>query len=449
MLRSVLDFGAVADDLLPTGHVNPNATDNRQPFQAAIDDVSMSGGSLVVPSGRFRVAGAGVLLAIRKRMELVFEPGGVIVVDADAQTDVLLVEGAGSDAMRTVLRGVEIRPRGSQYDRGRHGIIVRAPFVRLVDNWLVADVAGWGVVVESGTSGTPGLLGETLEPQGSYHNANGVVVRDGLVAECGEVSGPNAFSGDAARGGGINVHGSDANAVTVQDVFAEGCNVCFRDGSLEGVTWLRCYVEVGGPTKAVGFMDDSAAGALYVRCREEIAVPSKPGLHTKSIGSSTLFRNTRASSVDDDLRTIAQPLRNTHDRWSYRQRVHLVPGAQVVKLSYDGNPPIWAYSASIARGDTRSSSSSNVVVQAQLELPTLNDWSVGLPAQVADQQIAARSAALLACDVVAGPVVRGYQDAAGGLFCVRVENRTQAPVDLDVVWSMEVFERSQPDTQGP
>jgi len=90
-----------------------------------------------------------------------------------------------------------------------------------------------------------------------------------------------------------------------------------------------------------------------------------------------------------------------------------------------------------------------VHVDATVELPTANDWTAALPMQTADAQINARAAQLLALDVSCGPVARGYQDAAGGLFLTRCVSGMQAPVTVDLVWTMEIFQRSTPNTAGP
>lgn len=431
--------GLVGDARNGQGQWNAQPTDNRAALQAAID--ACPGGILEIPAGMYyvRAKGGGAALAITKPMQLRAAPEAVLFIDGDAQTDALLLEIPYDVHAWSSYRPIEVAVtiRGWHFASAsyRHGIVSHG-FGFYIHDSQVDEAAGWGVLIESGTAGSS-LEGATLLPQGQYTNSNTSRVDRVLVADDGR---QDLVGGTVDGGGGIRVHGSDANGIEVANVFCTYAPTCFADGSLEGVTWRRNYVEVGGPSQAIGYADWSAAGARYYDCREEIQHPSVPGLHSRSFGSTTLFRGTPAASVDAELASIASPMRNTVPHWTWRQTpVTLPPGASVVRSA-----PNWSYSYGLWRGDARTAAD-RVHVVATPEMHTVNVWGSRLSPQAADAQVAQRAAALLAVDVTCGPVATGYQDDAGGLFLVRCVNATPNPVTLDMVWSAEMWTPSSPN----
>jgi hypothetical protein len=436
-------FGVLGGARADSGVWNPQPTDVRAPLQAWLD--ACAGRDLVLPAGAYyvRARGGGAALAITHPTRLRAEPDAVLWVDGDDATDVLLLEFTPDVHAWSGIRPVDVAVtiRGWHLGSGsyRHGIVSHVAGAYVHDS-QINEAGGWGVLVESGTAGNAGLEGATRLPQGMYVNSNFSRLERLLVADDGD----QGYPGDVEKGGGVRVHGSDANGIEVADSFATYVNVGFDDGSLEGVTWRRDYVEVGGPSHAVGFRDDSSGGARYFDCREEIATPSVPGPHSRAFGGYTLFAGTPAATVDGLLRSVALPLRNTQDRWQWRQRgVTLPPGATVVRSA-----PDWNNSSYVMRPDMRVANA-EVQLTVTAELPAVDVWDAHLSPQAANAQTAARAAQLLALDVSCGAVAVGYQDSSGGLALARCENGTQAPVVVDLLWAGEVYARSSANTGGP
>lgn len=434
-------FQGASDARDAQGNWNPSPTDVRATLQAKID--AAAGDELVIPPGDYylRAKGGGAAVAVTKPTAIRCMPGAVFYLDGDAQTDGFLFEYTPDVHAWSNLRPSPscINLRGWHFAPGsfRHGIVLHHVRADIYGS-QVCEAGGWGYLAESGTAGV-NLEGATLLPAGTLINCNWGSASGCTAQDCGDQS----YPGTQAGGGGFRVHGSDVNGWTLSHCVGTAVNVGFCDGSLEGVKHDRCYVEVGGPTTAVGYQDYSASGALYIRCREEIAIPSVPGPRSRSIGGG-LFTGTPAASCDADLTSVVTPLRNTVDRWSWRQRgVAVQPGSQVIKTA-----PNWSASWSLPRADHRTTPLC-LNLSAVVQMATTEDWSKRLSANDANAQVAARAQALAALDVRVDAVSVGYLDDAGSLFLARVTNGTGQTQTVDIVWSGEFYLPSTPNTSGP
>lgn len=139
--------------------------------------------------------------------------------------------------------------------------------------------------------------------------------------------------------------------------------------------------------------------------------------------------------VGAGLPHVTRPWINSAKEWRKRQAsVAIAPGTNVVRLWES-----WYASSGLAASDsnilaTQDAPGSDTIVTVQIELhhastsPLTNNG----PNNVAQEN--ARAAELAAVSLRIGPTTVLYQDAGGGNFAVRIDNDSQTPVTVDLLW---------------
>ena len=244
------------------GVQNPAATDNWAAFQKAID--ACAGSTLEIPGGAYRIAlppGADCALYIQAGLKIVGAgniANGVAQLLFDNPThsgDFICIEG--SAARGTMLESIIIRSFHNAQD-GRHAIVVHAPYVTLerVAVSGFGDANSYAIVQESGTVGSPAIVGACRLEPGIYFGSNFLRVYQADIEYVGDpVTG---------TGGGYFTHGSDSFGI-LYDIYNLACGTSIEDSSLIGAMINQAYGEVN----YTPIYSDAAGGSKLFECMTE------------------------------------------------------------------------------------------------------------------------------------------------------------------------------------
>lgn len=133
---------------------------------------------------------------------------------------------------------------------------------------------------------------------------------------------------------------------------------------------------------------------------------------------------------------VSRPWMNSSKEWRTRQAgVVLQPGEQVVRLW-----PDWNRSQNIAQIEQCLPDVSDTAISVQVTMHYARpDPNVRLGHGPSDAQANARAAELLAADVEVGLATVLWQDNQCGNFGVKLTNRGNAPVTVDLLWHFVQF----------